>query len=184
MRQASAGLSARSHQEGVAVTRPNRRGRFSDYPDTFDDFYTRSEDGCWEWTRFICPAGYGRYRKSNAHRVAFERANGPIPDGLFVCHTCDNRRCVNPSHLFLGTHADNMRDMAVKGRAVGHPGRWLGSNCGAAKLTEEQAKEILSLRGKLTCRQIGRRFGITHGAVSKIHIGQRWPHLQRFENAG
>lgn len=80
-------------------------------------------DGCWEWKANRDRGGYGRMtvagtpRKiDSAHRVAWQLTNGPIPDGLWVLHRCDNRGCVNPAHLFLGTRTDNVRDMMAKGR--------------------------------------------------------------------
>lgn len=81
------------------------------------------EAGCWLWTGYWKELGYGtaqlRGRNTGAHRVSWEAFNGPIPDGLFVCHKCDTPACVNPDHLFLGTATDNARDMARKGRAIG-----------------------------------------------------------------
>lgn len=78
-------------------------------------------EGCWEWKGFLNPTGYGRYKwidRKNwlAHRLFYKLFIGDFNDELKVCHTCDNRRCVKPSHLYLDTQAGNVRDMVAKGR--------------------------------------------------------------------
>lgn len=147
------------------------------------DKYEIAPSGCWEWTRYIRPAGYGmvgipgQYRTIDAHRASWMVHRGPIPDGLFVCHTCDNRKCINPDHLWLGTHQDNIDDMVRKGRSP----RSCGEASGMAKLTTEQVAEIRRryVKGIHPARRTGgsptelaAEFGITKQYVWQLAAGK------------
>jgi hypothetical protein len=127
----------------------------------------------------------GKRTSSRASRVAWELANGPIPDGLLVCHKCDNPACVNVEHLFLGTHKDNMEDMVRKGRwNVGGKQRGSkGEKHGQAKLTDAQVMEIRRLYafGGITCKELAVRYGIVQGIVSAIVNHKTWRHLPKIE---
>lgn len=127
---------------------------------------------CHNWTGFIKPNGYGQIsdgkRVRLTHRVAYEVARGPIPDGFCVCHRCDNRRCVNPNHLFLGTQSDNIRDMFAKGRNRDQR----GAAGPRAKLTSEA---VLAIReSTATQLEIARQFGVHQVTVGRIRTGITW----------
>lgn len=93
--------------------------------------HVEKTESCWLWRGAVDTAGYGdcwfRGRTTGAHRVSWQIFRGEIPDGLFVLHKCDNPICVNPDHLFLGTHSDNMQDASAKGR-LKTPNRWLNNS--------------------------------------------------------
>ncbi len=115
-----------------------------------------------------------------AHRVAYELTYGPIPEGMFICHRCDNPICCNPSHLFAGTHADNMQDMITKRRG-NIPGisKFIGEENPTAKLTTEQVREIRKLyaTGNYSHEELAQLFGVGHGAIDNLLAGRSWKHV-------
>jgi hypothetical protein len=114
-------------------------------------------DGCWEWQGKLHPTGYGVFREAPrrdalAHRAVFVRWNGPIAADMCVCHRCDNRRCVRPDHLFLGTKADNTADMMSKGRQVTP---WVRKTHCPAGHAYEGRNRVLTKAGHQACRACG-----------------------------
>ena len=143
----------------------------------------RGEDECWLWMGARHDFGYGKIGAGpgtnvplSAHRVAWELASGrSVPDGMYVCHRCDNPPCVNPAHLFIGTPADNARDAARKGRTRNHGG-FPGAANPSAKLQPDQVEAIRAAyrRREGSQEAIGRRFGIGQSQVSVIVRGIGW----------
>jgi len=137
--------------------------------------------GCWLWTACVDSHGYGMFWLNGklvlSHRVAYELYKGPIPDApecslhdtMSVCHTCDNPLCVNPAHLFLGTHQDNMKDMYDKDKQP------KGEEHGNAKLTEAEALEIYHAEGTQT--EIAKEYGVAQTTIGRIKNKQQWGHI-------
>lgn len=133
-------------------------------------------DGCWQWIGSLYQNGYGRFAVSStkhrlAHRVVYELLVGPIPEGLSVMHSCDVKDCVNPDHLSVGTHQQNMRDAATKGRLKGnwsHVPRY-------SKLSKADVQEIRQRyeQGEFQ-RVLGEAFGVSQTQIGNIVRRKDW----------
>lgn len=131
------------------------------------------EKGCWIWADHLASNGYGSFRVGlktiGAHRVAWVLYKGVIPDGLFVLHKCDVKSCVNPDHLFLGTQADNIKDMINKNR---HPH---GLSHGNTKLTTDQVKYIRA--SSLSLLTLARKLGVSKKTILQVKHRKIFKHI-------
>lgn len=152
--------------------------RFWSYVDT-----SGGPDSCWEWQRGKTSRGYGAWKPYGTpgpsiptHRMSWEITYGAIPEGMLVCHKCDNRPCCNPSHLFLGDHLANAKDRVQKGRSNVRDMR--GANHPRARLTEEKVCEIrVASAGGETLASIANRFAIAEQTAGHIVSRYRWKHV-------
>jgi len=135
------------------------------------------ETGCWNWKKCTSVDGYGRvqWRGDNigAHRLSWMLFNGKIKDGLCVCHVCDNRKCVNPEHLWLGTQTENIADMDAKGRR-----REYGRD--SSPLAKLDRKTVLEIRktwspAKGRADEFSDRYGVSRTQIYRILSGASWP---------
>lgn len=139
--------------------------------------------GCWPWRRSCAKSGYGQGfwngKVRTAHRMTYEAYYGPIPDGLHIMHTCDNRACVNPAHLRAGTNYDNILDRIQKGRSSHKPPK-IGAQVNTAKLTDKQVLEIRALGpiqyGQL--EQVAAQYGVKRQTITNIRGRRAWKHLE------
>lgn len=148
------------------------KGYLSKPKEEFHNKYKIMPSGCWHWIGSIDVNGYGRigsnHKTIKAHRLSYEVNIGKIPNGLLVCHRCDNPPCVNPNHLFLGTIKDNNDDKISKGRdnpvfGTGQPNH---------KINNTIARKIFSARG--THLSIANKYGVSRRLVGKIKKGELW----------
>jgi len=169
------------HREKLAIA---KRGGL-----TFEEYFwskvnKRGEGGCWNWTGVFNKGGYGMVKKNSkyikATRIVWEMFNGKVPKGkgwhgVCVCHKCDNRACVNPKHLFLGTQADNMRDMVAKGRSPNN----VGEHNPNVKLGR---KDIFKIRKLYTGEygqqtSLAKQFGVAQNTIYDIVNNNSWSHI-------
>jgi len=148
---------------------------------------------CWLWQASVDTSGYGQIsngagRLVMAHRLSYELAHGPIPPGRLVCHKCDTPRCVNPAHLFLGSHVDNAADMVAKGRSARgdassarlHPERRpRGATHPKARLTEAQVVDLRQryAAGTTTQRALAREYGVSRATIVAALERRSWHHV-------
>jgi hypothetical protein len=142
-----------------------------------ESYIEDKETGCWNWQKKLDKKGYGRIRVKDtnskdrmmlAHRASFEVHHGQIPSSTLVCHKCDNPRCVNPSHMFIGTHKDNSDDKINKGRDR----HATGEENGISKINQKTVDEIRA--SALSLRQLASIYGLSYGHVGKIKRNEFW----------
>ena len=149
---------------------------------TIDRFFSKvnKTESCWVWESDINMNGYGYFqvkvngkqKKVLAHRYSWMINNGEIPKDICICHTCDNRLCVNPLHMFLGTRADNRRDCVLKNRQA------KGENCGQSKLTEENVKFIRSMDSVLKNKDLAKQFNVSESTIERVLSRETWHHIK------
>lgn len=174
----------RSHRDYTRSSNYKRsRGAVRPAIEWFDDYsIPEPNSGCLLW---IGPFGnsLGKYgslsiggKRQLAHRWAFENFVGPIPDGMNVCHRCDNNLCVNPDHLFLGTQSENIQDCYRKGRGNRAP-RVQGNEHHLAVLNETLVREILENKDGLSNAELADKYGVGRGTIWYVLNGRTWKHV-------
>lgn len=152
--------------------------------------YVEKTDGCWNWIGAIGSSGYGTFKMDgksvSVHRFSFQMSAGAIPSGLQVCHHCDNRTCVNPAHLFLGSAKENRADAIQKNRIPTGAGHWTskkpdmvarGAAAGSSKLKDPDIQKIRLLSKAKSLTDIAEQFGVTASTIGKVVNGRTWKHV-------
>ena len=146
---------------------------FVKFFDLFNKKTKRCVNGCVEWTGYTTGSGYPEFKVGkkafSAHRISYEYFHKQIPDGLFVRHKCDNKLCVNPAHLNIGTHQQNMNDMKERGRA----------SPGNRKLSEKDVRVMRRARDNgMPVKEIAAMFGVSRSTASKVCSGFAYAHVK------
>lgn len=141
---------------------------------------TKKINECLEWTGTKTPDGYGRFKFRgkihSAHRAHWELNMGKIPEGLLVCHHCNNRACVKIEHLFLAPRSQNSKDMVRKGRSA------KGSRNGSAKLSEYKVMKILLTPAETSISDIAKKYGVHASTIRRVLDGKTWNHIKTDKN--
>jgi hypothetical protein len=157
--------------------------------DFFSKLNMRGDNECWEWTGSRSAFGHGSFNmsglsSSNSHRIMYKLTKGPIPTGMFVCHSCDNPPCCNPAHLWLGTPKDNMADCVSKGRFKATPPplhmRARGEQSARSKLNNEQVTDIFLSND--STKILADKYGIGMNSIRYIKTGVTWAHVTSLLN--
>lgn len=147
--------------------------------------YVEKTENCWIWTgRSRNKKGYGQLGGGGrgadhilAHRLSYQMHHGPIPDGMVVMHSCDNPSCVNPDHLRTGTQSENILEAFSKGRKNAKPPHVFGDSCGASRLKETEAIEVL--KSNEPTKMLAAKYGVSKSAIERVRNGKTWRHLPR-----
>jgi len=169
-------------------------------PEFQSSYRVNEVSGCWEWAGNTNPKGYGTFHRGGyqlAHRWAYATLKAPIPRGLCVCHTCDNRACVNPDHLWVGTQQENIADMIAKGRDLKYvgPRPWVakfgdenpsrthrhrmprGEQTNTAKLTAGDVLEIRRIGSSVPQTELAARYGVSQVNIGCVLLRKTWKHI-------
>jgi hypothetical protein len=155
------------------------------YKKLFFERIDKIKNGCWEWKGPFFENGYGqapRYKNKStrAHRISWMLFNGNIPKDMLVLHKCDNKKCVNPKHLFIGTQKDNIRDMMNKGRDNFYPlfknGYGISGESSTSKLTKKEVAYIRKeyTEKKITPKELSKKYNISRSAIYKVIHHETW----------